>query len=1097
MPSTHEVKFRKLLGELFMFDQADLDFGIYRIMNAKRSEISRFLDQDLLPQVRQVLGEAQGVDQQHLREELAKAEAGARALGVKPDDSPKVQELRARLAATGDLDKLEGEVFSHLYTFFRRYYDQGDFISQRRYKEGVYAIPYEGEEVKLYWANHDQYYVKTTEHFRDFAFKLPEDLSGDLAELAGHRVHFKLTEADTERDNNQANGNGERRFVLDDEQPMLVEGGELILRFAYRPMPKGTKQDDLNRQAVETVLGKWAARGDEPSLFDEPDDVADELRPWRRALAVKQPTDSNPDRTLLAKRLAEYTARNTFDYFIHKDLGGFLKQELDFYLKSEVMHLDDLDDAGPDTVESYLATLKAIRRIGHKIIAFLHQLEEFQKRLWLKKKFVVETQYCLTLDRVPEAFYPEIAANEAQRQAWVGLFAIDEIEATLEQPAYSEPLTVEFLKAQPYLVLDTRHFSREFTERLIAELEGLEDATDGLAWHSENFQALETMQRRYRERVRCIYIDPPYNTGGDGFPYKDGYRHSSWLSMLEDRLTSALPMMDPLAGLLCSVDDNEQVRLVQLLASVLGEVNGITSMVWEGGRKNDSKQVSVSHEYVVAFGRDLQAANQANARWRQRKDGVDAIYKQVTKLLRTHGSDYAAASQALWEWYDSLRDNDPAKKQKRYRWLDPRASERGPYFADKIAGPDDGRLSRPRDEVLHPVTNKPVKLPKTGWCWSDIHQKVADDLVHFGEDETTVPCKKTYLRDTEFEAPHSVFYKDGRGATLLLASMLPDAAQFNPKDVEVIGRLVNAVSDERATALDFFAGSGTTAHAVINLNREDDGHRKYILVEMGAYFDTVLLPRIQKVVYSDEWKDGKPVSRQGSSHLLKVLRLESYEDALNNLRLHRTEAQARLIETDDQLREEYLLGYVLDLETRGSPSLLDVKQFTNPFAYQLNIATDSVGETRPVNVDLVETFNWLLGLRVKHLGARVHRTAEFERDEHGKLRVSGRTRACEAGPSTGSGQAQGWTFRPVEGVSPEGDRVLVIWRTLRGDLEQDNAMLDAMMEVLDYNPRDLEFDLIYVNGDNNLENLRRDEDTWKVNLIEPTFGRLMFDVKDV
>src|SRR4051794_37085211 len=109
--------------------------------------------------------------------------------------------------------------------------------------------------------------------------------------------------------------------------------------------------------------------------------------------------------------------------------------------------------------------------------------------------------------------------------------------------------------------------------------------------------------------------------------------------------------------------------------------------------------------------------------------------------------------------------NHPSKAHKRYFWIDDRAEERGPYFADKIAGPDDGRLSRPRDVVLHPVTQKPVKMPSTGWCWSDIHTKIQEGYVHFGRDDTTVPNKKTYLRDTEFEAPHSVFYKDGRAAT--------------------------------------------------------------------------------------------------------------------------------------------------------------------------------------------------------------------------------------------------------------------------------------------------------------------------------------------
>ena len=156
MDSNYE-KLRRLLAELFQFDQADLDFGIYRIMNQKRDEITNFLDSDLLPQVQEAFKEYGSSDRASIQAELDKAIQQAQSLGIEPDLSPKVKELREKLSQTIDATKLENEVFSDLYDFLRRYYHEGDFISLRRYKEGVYAIPYEGEEVKLHWANHDQY----------------------------------------------------------------------------------------------------------------------------------------------------------------------------------------------------------------------------------------------------------------------------------------------------------------------------------------------------------------------------------------------------------------------------------------------------------------------------------------------------------------------------------------------------------------------------------------------------------------------------------------------------------------------------------------------------------------------------------------------------------------------------------------------------------------------------------------------------------------------------------------------------------------------------------------------------------------------------
>jgi len=217
----------------------------------------------------------------------------------------------------------------------------------------------------------------------------------------------------------------------------------------------------------------------------------------------------------------------------------------------------------------------------------------------------------------------------------------------------------------------------------------------------------------------------------------------------------------------------------------------------------------------------------------------------------------------------------------------------------------------------------------------------------------------------------------------------------------------------------------------------------------------VLVPRIKKVVYSRDWKNGKPVSREGVSHMFKVIRLESYEDTLNNLELKRTDAQQTLLDEHAAFREDYMLRYMLDVESRES--LLNIGVFENPFEYKLDIAAGSVGETRPATVDLVETFNYLIGLRVKTM------------DEVRGVRV-------------------------VTGTNPQGERVLILWRNAK---EMNNDALDEWFRKQGYNTKDQEYDIIYVNGDNNLENLRRPDQTWKVRLIEEEFHRLMFDVRDV
>src|SRR5690606_9307105 len=217
----------------------ELDFGIYRILHARSAEITQFLDKDLLPQVREAFKEYRTADKTELEKELAKAIEQAQALGVDPETTQKVKDLRAKLASEAvDIDTLESEVYDHLYTFFRRYYSEGDFLSKRVYKPGVYAIPYEGEEVKLHWANADQYYIKTSEYFRDYAFRLrPEDENNPM------RVHFKLVDAaEGEHGNVKEQAGKERRFKLAPAPFAAVENGELVIRFTYEPDP--AKQKD-------------------------------------------------------------------------------------------------------------------------------------------------------------------------------------------------------------------------------------------------------------------------------------------------------------------------------------------------------------------------------------------------------------------------------------------------------------------------------------------------------------------------------------------------------------------------------------------------------------------------------------------------------------------------------------------------------------------------------------------------------------------------------------------------------------------------------------------------------------------------------------
>lgn len=1018
-------KLRDKLAELFMMDQADLDFGIFRIMNAKRDEITRFLDQDLLPQVRQILGCVQVAG---LQDDLTRAIEQAKGLNMDPDSVPKVSELKAKIAAAGgdDMAQLENEVYSDLYSFFNRYYKDGDFLALRRYKEGVYAIPYEGEEVKLYWANHDQYYIKTGEYLRDYTFKLPD----------GRRVHFKLREAEEEEHGNVKAAPGEeRRFILCETDPLAEETGELVIHFEYRSDPDKRRQDALNAEAAEAIF------------------AAKKFGKWTNALAQKVPTDSNPDRTLLDRHLRTYAARNTFDYFIHKNLGGFLRRELDFFIKNEVLHLDDIQDQPAEHVQGQLRKVKALRTIALKIIAFVAQLEDFQKGLWLKKKFVVETNYCLTLDHVigienknlREELLAEIAANDVQREEWVRLFGIDEIKGDLHTPRYSVPLEVEFLRANPYLVLDTAYYPDHFTDRFLSAIDNVDERCEGLLVHSDNFHALNLLLARYADSVQCIYIDPPYNTGNDEFLYRDEYRSSSWLCMIENRLVLARELLSPGGLLFLQIGDDEEARSRIALESIFSDRKN--SVVVRRGVKNvqaqfaDIDRLSQGHDTIHVYSK---SAGRRVPHLVQRLDAEkpgkwDTFWRGVDRGTMRYEIFGQNPKTGQWRW----ETNRAYKAKQNYEYfLAKEAKHKGldEWYAENLQAGTDLDFVRLNDDNVVQYYVPPQGFRLVSDNWLDV--STAGSLTAF---------------------PHE-------------------------KSLELLRRVIGWNSKAGDVVLDFFAGSGSTGHAAISMPPDVSASRRYVQVECSDWFDTELRLRMIRHSYCTEWRDGKPVSRDsGRRHMFKYIRLESYEDALNNLEMRRTADQGKLLDgaENHDLREDYTLRYMLDVESRGSPSLLNVERFRDPFAYQMNIFRN--GETRPVNVDLVETFNWLLGLRVHRLSGRITLDAEFQKNKDGLLTVKGgRARKAD----------KGWTFYVVEGTSPQKDRVLVIWRVLTGDAEQDNLMLDTFFQTQGYSTRDLEWDLIYTNGDNNLENLRRTDQTWKVRLIEDEFKKLMFDVPE-
>lgn len=383
------------------------------------------------------------------------------------------------------------------------------------------------------------------------------------------------------------------------------------------------------------------------------------------------------------------------------------------------------------------------------------------------------------------------------------------------------------------------------------------DATKNVFIEGDNLEVLKILQKHYHAKIKMIYIDPPYNTGKD-FVYPDNYRegldtylewsrqvneegkklstnadtegryHSNWLNMMYPRLKLARNLLTEDGAIFISIDDSELDNLKRVANEVFGENNFVGSMVWAAGRKNDSKYISSSHEYILCYARSMSTLASTGVTWQVQKKGLEQIQAQCGKLRRQYGDDHAAVEKALKKWYAGLPDAEPSKRHRHYSSVD----SRGIYFPSDLRKPQP--TSRSRYDILHPVTGKPVNMHPNGWSFAPerMEELLADDRIKFGVDESTRPTLKVYLDEANKEAAYSVFYQDGRGASKRLSHLMGGAVFDFPKDENIIESLVEMVTSDNDLVLDFFAGSATTAHAVMALNAKDGGSRRFVQVQL-------------------------------------------------------------------------------------------------------------------------------------------------------------------------------------------------------------------------------------------------------------------------
>jgi adenine-specific DNA-methyltransferase len=831
-------KLQDELRKLFQFDVSDLDFGIYRILNRKKGQIEQFIEKDLLDALNDGLQEYQQQDASQI-EEFKQQILDTIGPDAFNEEGELVDLYRNSPLGKKYLDALEKaekqqvgadtekKIYNDLFTFFSRYYSEGDFVTKRRIstRDSKYAVPYNGEEVLLHWANKDQYYIKTGEHFTNYKF-----------EVDGKSVWFKVAQAEQDRDN--VKEEEKRSFVLRPDNPIEVNDDELTIWFEYRPL---TDVEEDQWLKVYNSVEKSRKTIDRQALCIAYDEwIRSEIDgEWRKLLSV---IPQNKDRSILYQKLNHYTGKNTTDYFIHKDLQSFLERELEYYLKNEVIRVDDfIEDQTEQAMDIALTRARVVRGIANKIITFISQIENFQKKLFEKRKFVVDTHYCFTLDRVPEALYETILQNEQQLKVWEELYAMEKWDSELK---WDGNWTKKFLKDHPFLMIDTKWFDEEFKYQLLSNAEDIDQLLDGLMINGENFQSLNIISKKYSSKVKSVYIDPPYNTNASEIIYKNNYKHSSWLSFLENRLELTKSLMSDNGVLCVTIDHVELHRLRSLVGKLFGEENllGLITIKNNPSGRSTVKGVSIANEFAIIVGASESA-------------GAGNLPRTKEQLEQYPEKD----EQGRYQWRYFLRSggaNDFRSARPRLHY---------PLFVkgNDVRIPDMSWDGRKKEWTLEedPKNNETVFYPTSNgeeYTWRlgvESLEKRIDELRARESRNGSIILEIKFRLDENGVLPKTIwdnkYYNATSYGTSLLRNIIGESQSFSfPKSVYAVEDSLRVTNlDKNDITIDFFAGSGTTGHAVLNLNKEDEGNRKFILVEMGQYFDTVLKPRIQKVVF--------------------------------------------------------------------------------------------------------------------------------------------------------------------------------------------------------------------------------------------------------
>lgn len=709
------------------------------------------------------------------------------------------------------------ELFEKLYTFFQRYFSESGSVYFRYtpLHQNVYEKVYTDEkDVILFYKTQMLYYVKT-----DRIFKNLEII------IEGNKFFFDVS-------NLKYKKAYEKKEIIYEFKEVRNDG-VAVFNVYYSDGGRKTKSDDI--------------------------------------LKVLKRNESEVSDETLEKAFKVFEKQSEVDYFINKNAKQFLQDQFNIWLYQYVF-------SGVSTwTEKRIKQLQVLKDIAFKIIDFISQFEDELLRIWNKPKFVMNSNYVVTFDRIFDRDKSSVLIEKIlnhgdfskQLAEWNELGIID--DTFKKDEIIDSDLTGKNLnKKYKFLPIDTKYF-KDLELEILSLFDNLDVSLDGWLIKSENYQALNTILPKFHGKIQCIHIDPPYNTYTSGFLYANKFRHSSWLTMMENRLRLGIEILKPNASFLCHVDENEYERLK--IAFDQAGIGDAGTIIWD--KRNPmtaSAGIALQHEYIVWRSNINQPIYMQNI-------NIRTMLEKSKEIIQKHNGPTSEAKKEYANW---IRTN-PALSggEKAYHFIDEKGRV---YRSVSLRAPEMRTNPKFFKPLIHPVTGKPCSVPPNGFSRTPetLQGMMTRGEIIFGCDEKTQPNQKRFLTEESVMQLRSVV-QDANKGKVDLDNLGLNFPYCHP--VSLYENLIGAaVIDTTSITIDFFAGSGTTAHAVMNLNSKDNGKRKFIMVEMGDCYNEILIPRIKKLSYSLNWKDGKPQGTNENGAFFKYYELEQYEDTLKYLK---------------------------------------------------------------------------------------------------------------------------------------------------------------------------------------------------------------------